>query len=805
MNFFIQLRKISIKKISLTFFFLIFSFVTFAQTDSTGNKSYIKKTTASLLSATPLNEIKKTVTDSTKTKDFLSTNATAFYKKRKNGLIQALTFQTNTLDKDSLRLLFPRLFKFNGGQASVIQQVGQREGNYPALNPVTYTRFLFNGGIQIAGLPLRVDALYTTEQAATQQPMNRIGVSLDVEQLKQDMEAKIKERIKQLEQTTRTDDLKNLEKLKKFYTAMDIPSLDKETLKKKVMEMGKDSLAKYTTLAKEKAIQKGNEKSEKYKKNRTYTKVAGKAKKMKNKYNEIHAETAATLEKGNRKINQYLKKENLTKEQIAEWEKMRDSLAKFDAERLKNFDELTSLKAVLNGDLSQGIEMMKKYDLIGKNSWVNYIKHIGIGTQYPSYSRFTLQGQPVTGYAVELQIKNVYLAHAANKNLQAVPTSDTFRRSLSAGRVGLGTSDGTHGFVTVLHGKDDVASFHRLDSLENGIIDTTFYNKPRENHVLSGELQYQWKNKVTLTGEMAQSVTNMNLYDPTGIFQHGQAYSLALTTQLTATTTVGVKSERIGAGFYSLGVPYLRNNLMGQEYKVEQRLLHKHLTLSTSYGKWKAISTKTIPSIETMKKYGVRTTFTFQKLPQVTIDYLVHDIRTATTSSLLTMVNLNANYAFTMGTTHAVSSVTVSNQTNAQTNVGEGVAAAQNTTSNQNVSGTQSMQFSFPLVVTGTVTYSNTNITTLMATSPLQPKGQWVTYGGTVSYTFFGRIQATAGTTYGNNEAEGTRFAHFAESNVQLHKYFTVGVRFENNALQTGKPETDYKETFGKLTLSSRF
>ena len=75
------------------------------------------------------------------------------------------------------------------------------------------------------------------------------------------------------------------------------------------------------------------------------------------------------------------------------------------------------------------------------------INTLGIGTNYPSYTDYTLKGVPVTGINVEIYPSLFYAAFAASRNQRGIDNI-AFQCSLYAGRLGIGKKEGTHFFFT---------------------------------------------------------------------------------------------------------------------------------------------------------------------------------------------------------------------------------------------------------------------------------------------------------------------------------------------------------------------
>jgi hypothetical protein len=118
-------------------------------------------------------------------------------------------------------------------------------------------------------------------------------------------------------------------------------------------------------------------------------------------------------------------------------------------------------------------------------------------------------------------------------------------------------------------------------------------------------------------------------------------------------------------------------------------------------------------------------------------------------------------------------------------------------TSISNITYTQLLTFSFPVMLSGTLS--------LLDATGIPQSGKWVTYGGTVGYTFRARWQSSLGLMQGQNQGTGRRQAHYAESRLGIGRYGAVALRVEKNLFRVGDPERDYDELLGSLTLTGRF
>lgn len=231
----------------------------------------------------------------------------------------------------------------------------------------------------------------------------------------------------------------------------------------------------------------------------------------------------------------------------------------------------------------------------GLNRFMLSFRNIGIGTNYPDYTDFTLKGASVTGLNVELNPGLFYFAFAGIRNQKAVERTDerqpTFSRNILSGRLGIGQLNSTHFFVTYMYAKDNQNSIVR-DSL------TTV--TPMKNDVLGIETKFSFlKNCLSVEGEISGSlftrdVTSPQISNPSvpeilkNVFgvnmssSFDYAYSIK-TSYEKDLTKASVKLSMIGPGYVSLGSPNLRNDNFGIEVNVEHSLSNNYAFVSAYY------------------------------------------------------------------------------------------------------------------------------------------------------------------------------------------------------------------------------
>ena len=255
----------------------------------------------------------------------------------------------------------------------------------------------------------------------------------------------------------------------------------------------------------------------------------------------------------------------------------------------------------------------------------------GIGTNYPFYSKYTLNGVPVTGINLEINPGIFYAAFAASKNQQGIDNK-AYQRSLYAGRVGIGKKEGTHFFLTTLYARDDENSI--TVSPDNKIL------TPQANYILGAETKIaMFDDHFYLEGEGNASVLTRDTRDagleingmPNLIkgmitpkistsFDYSYTGKVSFNNQASA-TKVSVSMKMVGPGYTSLGAPDIRNDQLAYEAKFDQGFISRRIsvgaffkTLHDNLIQWKSSTT-------TLSSYGINLGLNFPNLPFVQLSY----------------------------------------------------------------------------------------------------------------------------------------------------------------------------------------
>ncbi|MBU2445640.1 MAG: hypothetical protein KJ666_08720 [Bacteroidetes bacterium] len=328
------------------------------------------------------------------------------------------------------------------------------------------------------------------------------------------------------------------------------------------------------------------------------------------------------------------------------------------------------------GNLKDNLD---RYGMIsGGEKFFMSIRSFGIGTNYPSYSEYTLSGVPVTGVNIEINPGIFYAAFTASANQRGIDNS-SYSRSLYAGRIGLGKKEGTHLYFTGLYAKDDEGSI-RLDSANNTLT-------PKANYVFGTEAKLNlFGDILSLQGEGALAVLTRdtrdpelehksipgwvkNLVDPriSTSFDYSYSGKLAFNNDASATmVSLGIKM--VGPGYTSLGVPNLRTDQFGYEAKFDQRFFERRVSVGTFFKRYNDNLIKWKRSTTTTTAYGVNLGFTFPRIPFLRLSYSPYSQKNDDLNPLRKVDNTTSvysvmtGYSYRLGNLNSSTSFTFSGQ-----------------------------------------------------------------------------------------------------------------------------------------------
>ena len=325
-----------------------------------------------------------------------------------------------------------------------------------------------------------------------------------------------------------------------------------------------------------------------------------------------------------------------------------DSVKKIGGEALGTVDPdeaintLQELRDLKEGDMAQRMEQLESLGLASAvQSFTSVLSTFSLGVTFPAYTRLTLDGVPVTGLNVEVTPGMFYFAVAGGIAQEATPNLNSFnsyaeigsfKRSLAATRFGVGGKDDTHFYISGLYGKDDEGSLTR-DSLNNIIA-------PQKNVVLGADGRLLLlDDRLDLSAEYTYSVLTAdiqapgpaesdvpgvlgNLVDANSTTSGDVAYNVAAAYSIVESgTKLSGFVRRVGAGYTSMGAPYLRQDNMRYEAKVDQSLMNRQLSIGAFYRRDEDNLSNIKGTETTVNSFGAQLGVNFRDYPYLRLSY----------------------------------------------------------------------------------------------------------------------------------------------------------------------------------------
>jgi len=500
---------------------------------------------------------------------------------------------------------------------------------------------------------------------------------------------------------------------------------------------------------------------------------------------------------------------------------VRDSLASLGkdkanlVEEVPQIGQLEELQNLKDSELSEKMEEVQRLGLASAaQSFTTLFPKLLLGNAFPSYTPLTMDGIPVTGVDVEFTPGIFYLAATGGKvsdgsggyglDRGMLLSTSSFKRTVLGGRAGIGRKDGSHFFLTALFLKDNEGSLSQ-DSLHSGLT-------PQANSVYGAEgALLLLDDRLAINGEVAASViTNdvtapddpaaeipgwiKGLSSPNSTSGYDYAFSLQSKYSIEESgTNITGTVRRIGPGYSSLGVPYLRKDLLQYEGKVGQELLHHQISVGLSYRHDEDNLDGTKSGTTKLSSFGADLGLVFRGLPYLKIRYApLSQQSQRVTDSLkiqndITLLNILSGYVFrTDGGLVSATTVSFIHQ-EAKTLTGEGAYRSRNGMLSQ------SLAFVFPLTVSFDVGITETDIEASSSSVVISDFS--------VSHVAWGIWQNTLGFTLMRDAVQRTGVT--IASAIPLWDFASLAVAFEHSV--TDDPAfglSDYDESIFRVTLS---
>jgi hypothetical protein len=782
------------------------------------------------------------------------------YSRQRLGLLQGLYLQKQNEAKN----LFKKdVFHIREADMQFSCQFGERVGESPIQLQPTFMRIQSSLKADLFNIPLQIEQFWTSGRAEINQPMNYFSVNFDWQSQQQKMRREIDAQINNIAKQAIPLHLIQLDKLKGMEDQFgDISILKQEILRYKELdsllssEQGKALKNKALEEGKKQAFKQTNKHQEKLKEKAQSNKITkilyeekdalkdtkgiekklkAKAKKEQDKYIQEAKDSLQTLERNKmdsiskklrdtvsiqrKKIEKFLEKEKMTIAQLEALARWKDSLVKMNAEDILRHETITNLRNFKNANFTEQLGSLHKMGIFTSATTIlRNIRQFKLGTTTPVYSSLVMQGMPLNGVHIEYQPRKLFLAVSAGKATKMNPWMKQYNRDITAGTIGWGAKEQNHAHLHFLRGVD-IANDFKGDSLLQGIGDTLYYAKPRAGMLVATDFKWEWAKKMSIKLEMARSLTNVDitentwrwndwqknslLWAPTqqeGNFKQGWAIMADAKGQLGKNTQVQLKIRRIAPDFYSLGLPYLRNDLQGFDASFTHNIFKNKLTIKPFYGRWQdnVLKQKNIGTF--LSKYGGSALLKIDKMPHFMLTYQANDIARGEAIEKIEIWQAQSQYTYHWGGIDFVSEVLITYNKQPQM-LSETQLGGMGIQTNQwNL--TQQMSFSNRWQVRATIGKMREQ-NNLVDASGNRSIGRWFQYQIEGQCTFFGIWQNQLSGMYGTKDTGGTRKGIQFTSRFQWDRLsFTGGFTLNEVKLGAG---FDYTERLGSVGLGWRF
>ncbi|RPI17739.1 MAG: hypothetical protein EHM58_08245 [Ignavibacteriae bacterium] len=341
----------------------------------------------------------------------------------------------------------------------------------------------------------------------------------------------------------------------------------------------------------------------------------------------------------------------------------------------------------------------------------NAINTLGLGVTYPSYSKYTLSGVPVTGLNFEFNPGIFYISVTGFNNKKPIENK-TFKRNLYAGKLGVGKKDKSHLYFSLLYAKDNENSIK--------VADTNSVLKPAANYVLSTEAKLNLlKNKLSIEGEVAVSLLTSDITAPDivssaipswikNIFKpkNSSSFDGFYTGKISFDNPVSnsktyLKVMMIGPGYRSLGSSSTLNDMLRFEFKLDQKFMNNKISASIQLFNDRDNLIDLLKPYRTVNSSGIiNFSVAIPQMPRVSIIYNPSFVSNNSSNDADKTDNKIQNLTLISSYQFKVSNVTIINQLNA--------GLTDNTTYksindgfSRNISLTETFLFKIPLTLTG--------------------------------------------------------------------------------------------------------
>jgi hypothetical protein len=468
-------------------------------------------------------------------------------------------------------------------------------------------------------------------------------------------------------------------------------------------------------------------------------------------------------------------------------------------------------------------DKLKEMDLFsGGEKALFGLKELGVGVTYPNYSPLVLTGVPINGATIDYSLGILNIGASGGSMGAPLPdgrtSSQTYKRTAYAGKLGLGSTDGTHLHFLGLCARDD----------ETTVTADSAYS-PAKNYVGAIDARLDLFNHgLSLRGSIAGSMFTRDVTAPTidsGKFGNQTLSNIATKLGPNSSTSADyawsvesefnlfegqtrgkVSAQMTGPGYMTLGVPYLRTDVLGREAELDQSLFSSQVTIGGYYRTnednilpWKRVQVGNdwLPARTTLTSYGGTFGLEIQDLPYLKLEYAPYvqesgiDSVDTTATNQTTLLSALAGYDYEMFGGTATTTLMALSQVGTS-NSGSYAFVNQNFMLNQSVSLKSGL----------TLTIGANYMSLEIAKAITETKG--VIASGTFALAKWWK--GTLGLNFSDRTDGAQRLGFSIRSTMKVSASNDLELRAERNAYQGGGPlDAGYDQLRFRAVLSTKW
>jgi len=438
-----------------------------------------------------------------------------------------------------------------------------------------------------------------------------------------------------------------------------------------------------------------------------------------------------------------------------------------------NFEQEEFLENVKAEDNKSGFE-----------KFISNFRRIGIGTTYPEYSDLTVSGVPVTGANLEFEPGVILLGITGINTQKSVIDEQNnltaLDRNFLAGRIGVGTFEGSHFLFTYMNGWENENTSgqnpYALTAAKNYILGVNGKLSFLENALnleaeANGSLFTRDRSAPEVeSSEIPDIVKNLFNINISSSFDY--SFGVKASYDITQSgTKISGAVKYIGPGYKTFGNPDLISDRILIDGKIEQSLWNNKISLSAFIRNskdnlidWKSSTTE-------LTSFGFSASVRPEKLPYFSVSYSPFKQKNDVANDTLKIDNdistfsVNTGYNFKAGDVYYFTGINFNNQNSTSF---KGLADYKVNSFYIN----ESVSFQSPLSLSATFGYTGSEYLGLT--------DKIYSYDFSTSYTFFDIFSNTLGASYNKGETDD-RTSVYLQSVFPVYDLFRLDLRAEQS------------------------